>query len=345
MTNKRIGQRALMPGPHTVTFESFEIAEPASGQVLLQTEACAISAGTELAVYTGIHQWLADPQRAWPKFPFTPGYSAVGRVLAVGAGVTTYQVGERLVWDGRQESHALVDVTDNRHAIWPINSQVSAQAAACAVLARFPLTALVQSGAMLGQSVAVFGLGMIGQITLRLFAATGAYPLIGIDPIAFRRTVAERTVGVTTIDPGTGDLNAALCDLNGGVLPDIVVDATGVPSTINAAMAAVIDGGKVIMVGSPRGIAGDVDFYWNLHGRSIQLIGAHGSAIGNEPRAKFPFTRDRALRLLVHLIESGRLDIDDLVTQFGPPKELPAMYEGLLHERDRFLGAVVIWTD
>jgi threonine dehydrogenase-like Zn-dependent dehydrogenase len=58
---------------------------------------------------------------------------------------------------------------------------VLAPVTALALITRYPLTVLVRARQILGQSVAVMGLGMIGQITLRLFSAAGAYPLIGID--------------------------------------------------------------------------------------------------------------------------------------------------------------------
>jgi 2-desacetyl-2-hydroxyethyl bacteriochlorophyllide A dehydrogenase len=335
--------RMIMPQPYEITHETYPIPSPGPGQVLIETETSAISAGTELAVYTGVHQWLTDPNRSWPKFPFVPGYSGVGRIAAVGEGVESFTAGDRVIWEARHESHALVDVTSGKSLIRKIADHVPAPVAACAVLARFPLAALVQSDRILGQSVAVFGLGPIGQITLRLYAAAGAFPLIGIDPVARRREVATRTPGVSVIDPNAGDLRASLRELNDGALPDITVDATGVPNTVKTAMNVVADGGRVVMVGSPRGIAGDVDFYWDLHGRSITLIGAHGSAIGVEPREKFPFVRERAMRLLVHLLESGKLTIDDLITHHTHARELKTMYDGLLNQRDEFLGVTLHW--
>ncbi len=337
------GLRAIMPAPYEITIAPFEIPDPGPGQVLIETEASAISPGTELAIYTGIHQWLADPTRAWPKFPFVPGYSAVGRIAAVGPGVTTFAPGQRVIWNGRHESHAIVDVADRRRALHQISEHVAAPAAACAVLTRFPLTALVQCGQMLGQSVAVLGLGLIGQLTVRLFSAAGAYPVIGIDLVAGRRALAMTTPGVAAIDPDAGDLQTALRSLNEGALPDVVVDATGAPNVVRTAMSVVADGGKVIMVGSPRGIAGEVDFYWDLHGRSITLIGAHGSAIGTEPREKFPFIQDRALRLIVHFLESDKLRVNDLVRHHVPPRDLQEMYQGLLNRRDDFLGVTLDW--
>jgi 2-desacetyl-2-hydroxyethyl bacteriochlorophyllide A dehydrogenase len=336
------GTRVVMPRPYEVEIQSYALPEPGPGQLLIANEASAISSGTELAVYTGIHQWLNDPTRTWPRFPFVPGYSGVGHVAAVGAGVTGFAVGERLIYEGRHESHGLVDVSPDV-VLWHAAESIPARVAAFATLARFPLAALVQSGPIVGQSVAVLGLGLIGQIALRLYSAAGAYPLIGVDSVARRRALAESTPGVATADPSAGDLRAALRELNDGASPDIVVDATGNPNAVNSAMRAVADGGKVVMVGSPRGIAGDVDFYWDLHGRSIQLIGAHGTAIGVAAREKFPFIRDRAMRLLVHLLESGKLRIDDIVTHFIHGADAKATYDGLLNQRDEYVGVAVHW--
>ena len=331
-----------MPAPYTVTTESYRLDAPPPGHALIATEASAISAGTELAVYTGVHQWLNDPTRTWPRFPFVPGYSAVGRIIATGAGCEL-PIGQRVIFGGRHESHAIVDLRSKHALVYPIADSVPVSPAAAAALARFPLTAVVQTRETAGQCVAVMGLGMIGQIATRLFHAAGAYPVIGIDGVAARRGLAERVSGVRTVSPDEADVKEELRALNDGGLPDVVVEATGNPQAVKLAMNIVADGGKVVMVGSPRGIAGDVDFYWDLHGRSIQLIGAHGSAIGQEPREKFPFTQRRAMRLLVNLLETGRLKIDDLVTHHVHGEQLGAMYDGLLNKRDEHVLVTIHW--
>src|SRR5918998_3709335 len=114
------GTHAVMPKPYVVGTEQFDLADIGPGQVLIETEASAISAGTELAIYTGIHQWLKDPNRAWPKFPFVPGYSGVGHILAIGPDVEQWKVGERVIWAARHESHALVNVRSEHGPIWRI---------------------------------------------------------------------------------------------------------------------------------------------------------------------------------------------------------------------------------
>lgn len=337
------GKRGLITEPYTTQIEEYEIGDPGPGQVLVETEASGISPGTELAIYTGIHQWLNDPNNKWAKFPFRGGYSAVGRVMAVGADVKRFKEGDRVIWPGRHESHAIIQAEGDTADIWPIADHVPAASAALLSLGRFPFTALVRSSTILGQSVAVLGAGLIGQIAARLFNAAGAYPIISIDSVAQRRKWAEATYGVRTIDPTAGDSLETIKEMLGGKRPDIVVDATGVPAALKDALRLVVDGGQIILVGSPRGIIQDFDSYWDLHGRSVSIVGAHGSAVGIHARDKFPFTRSRQLPLLVHFLESGKLKLDDLVTHHVPGDQIGAMYDGLLNKRDDYLGVALHW--
>ncbi len=240
--------RAVVTEPYTTIAQSYDLADPGPSQILIETEASGVSPGTELAIYTGIHQWLKDPTNTWAKFPFIPGYSAVGRVLAVGTDVTRFSAGDRVVWPGRHESHALVQAEGPTADVWPINNQVPASSAALLSLARFPFSALVQSSRILGQSVAVLGLGLIGQIALRLYNAAGAYPLIGVDSVPGRRAWAEATYGIRTIDPKAGDSLATIREMLDGARPDVVVDATGVPAALQDALRLVADGGQVVLM-------------------------------------------------------------------------------------------------
>jgi 2-desacetyl-2-hydroxyethyl bacteriochlorophyllide A dehydrogenase len=335
------GLRVVMPKEFTVEFDEFVIPSPGPNQVLIATEASGISAGTELAIYTGIHQWLKDPSNRWAKFPFVPGYSAVGRIMAVGAGVTQFKEGDRVIWPGRHESHAIVDVGDDAD-IWPIADHVPTPDAAMLSLARFPFTALVQSNRILGQAVVILGMGMIGQIATRLYAAAGAHPIIGVDSVAQRRRWAEQVYGVRTIDPTSGDSREQLEALIGR-RADVVVDATGVPAALQDALKLVMDGGQVVLVGSPRGIIQNFDSYWDLHGRSVTITGAHGSAIGSHVRPNFPFTRDRALPLLAHFAASGKLSLANMITHHVHAENAPEMYEGLRVKRDEFLAVTMHW--
>src|SRR5262249_24735002 len=89
-------RQAVIVEPYQGAVREVELPPPGPNQVLVATEASAVSAGTELAVWTGTHQWLRDPNLPEWKFPFRPGYSAAGTVVAVGPGVSGWAPGDRV---------------------------------------------------------------------------------------------------------------------------------------------------------------------------------------------------------------------------------------------------------
>jgi len=189
----------------------------------------------------------------------------------------------------------------------------------------------------------VLGLGIIGQIALRLYDCAGAYPIVGLDPVAFRRAAAERGGAIATLDPTAADPAALVLEALGGHGADIVLDTTGWASAVPTAMSLANDGGQVVLLGSPRGRAESVDFYSDLHRRSLHVIGAHDSGIGAAVRERFPWTNERVLPYIIHSMQRGRFRVDDLITHIVSPDRLGEMYEGLLHRKEEFLGVVLDW--
>jgi threonine dehydrogenase-like Zn-dependent dehydrogenase len=157
-----------------------------------------------------------------------------------------------------------------------------------------------------------------------------------------RRAAAERGGAVKTFAPGEETAKEVRAFLNGGA--DIVIDTTGWASALPGAMSMAREGGQVIVLGSPRGVAENVDFYSDLHRRSLNVIGAHDSGIGSQVRERFPWTNERMVPYVIHLVGSGKVPVDDLVTHFVAPERLPEMYAGLLDRKEEFLGVVLDWA-
>lgn len=339
----REGKRWVVPGERRTHLESFEIPRPGPRQMIVRTEASLVSAGTELAIYTGIHQGLTNPHVTWPKYPQAMGYMAVARVEEVGEGVELYRVGNRLLTSTGHASHVLVDLAEGGHRrTWQLPEEVPAHNLVLARMGKTAITAVCQAGITVAQSVAVVGLGIVGQVALRLFLACGAWPVVGVDPVSMRRTAARRGGAIGCIDPREGAPAESIREL----LPDgadIVVDATGRADALPGAMALAREAGTVVVLGSPRGTAPDVDFYTDLHRRSLRVVGAHDSGIGIEARPSFPFTNDRVVPALVEWVRSKRVPVDDLITHHVGADALPAMYQGLLERPEEFLGVVLDW--
>jgi 2-desacetyl-2-hydroxyethyl bacteriochlorophyllide A dehydrogenase len=337
--------QAVVIEPYRVEVREVELPPPAPNQILVQTEASAISAGTELAVYTGSHQWLKDPTLPEWKFPFRSGYSAAGRVLAVGSGVPDWRPGDRVSYPGNHASAELLTLGHERGRLWRLPDALDAEGAALAVIARYGMGAVIRAGITLGRSAAVLGLGVIGQFALRCLLAAGAHPVIGIDGVRMRRDAARAAGADHVIDQTSCDARQALRASLKASGAEIVADATGIPDAVPVAMSLACDGGQVVVVGSPRGRAKEVNFYDDLHRRYLEVTGAHGNMLFEPAHTRLSgaWDIDKAQTWLLAAMASGRLSLKGLVTHHIHADSLAAAYDGLLQRKEEYLGVVLHW--
>jgi 2-desacetyl-2-hydroxyethyl bacteriochlorophyllide A dehydrogenase len=338
-------RQAVVLEPFKVGVREVDLPSPAADQILVATEVSAVSAGTELAVYTGTHQWLKDPNLPDWKFPFRPGYSAAGVVVEVGATVIGWQPGDRVSYPGNHASCELLTIGHERGRLWRLPQKLEAEKASLACIARYGLGASIRAGITLGRSAAVLGLGIIGQFALRCLLAAGANPVIGIDSVAMRRRAALAAGAAHVIDPTTADTRLQLDQFLHGRGAEIVADATGIPDALPVAMSLACDGGQVVVVGSPRGKAKDVNFYDDLHRRYLEVTGAHGNMLFEPAHTRLAGTWDinKAQHWLLAALASERLSVAGLITHRLKPEDLGVAYEGLLKKKDEYLGVVVHW--
>lgn len=76
-----------------IKIETFELAEPAENEFLIETKVTLISIGTELTALRGDF----PDQSAWStyvKYPFVPGYYSVGEVIKCGSRIKNFSVGD-----------------------------------------------------------------------------------------------------------------------------------------------------------------------------------------------------------------------------------------------------------
>jgi 2-desacetyl-2-hydroxyethyl bacteriochlorophyllide A dehydrogenase len=338
-------RQAVIVKPFEVAVREVDLPDPADNQILIATEVSAISPGTELAVYTGTHQWLLDPNLPEWKFPFRSGYSAAGAIVAIGAKVTGWKPGDRVSYPGNHASAELLTLGHERGRLWKLPAKLDAERASLACILRYGMGASIRAGLTLGRSAAVLGLGLIGQGALRCLIAAGANPVIGIDSVRMRREAALAAGADLALDSTDANLRTQLNDFLGTRGAEIVADATGVPDAIPSAMALACDGGQVVVVGSPRGRAKDVNFYDDLHRRYIEVTGAHGNMLFEPAHTRLAGAWDinKAQHWLLAALAGDRLKLDSLITHRIAPEQLGVAYEGLLKKKEEYLSVVLRW--
>lgn len=313
---------------------------PANGQVLVRSLWSLISPGTELALYTGTHVSIENPANSFAKYPFYPGYAAVGEVVAVGPDVRGLSPGKLVYTRGRHALFNTLQIDDPAGPVLPLPENCSAEYALFARLAAISMTAVSQSRPMIGALTVVLGAGLIGNLAAQLLALAGARVVV-VD-VATNRLATARACGLyeTVLSaPGTR-LEQSLTELAGQGQPDLVVEATGVPELIPQALELVRPLGQVVALGSTRGKV-DLDVYELIHRKGVRLSGAH-EMIQMQPGypSKLAMTRH-----VLWLISTGALKIEPLITHRLPFDQALAGYQMLLEPKSGALGVLLDWKN
>jgi 2-desacetyl-2-hydroxyethyl bacteriochlorophyllide A dehydrogenase len=325
--------------------ETLDPAELKPDQLLLEAEATVVSAGTELAIYTAVAPGVRTPG-SWNAYPWRPGYGLVGHVLAAGSALEDYPPGSRLFCFGKHASHQVYQVLpgDPQSAAFLIEEELPAETA---VMLRMALVALSGPQATtfeIGDTVAIFGLGLVGNLAAQLYQHAGAR-VIAFDPVQARCDLAKK-VGVETAlnVPPEGQVQT-IYDLTGNQGAVVAVDAVGESKIVMSCIRACRPFGEVILLGSPRKsyVTDATEAFRQIHTRWLKVRGALEWSLPAHPVIGVTHSIESNLRTLIDLVHRGHLKLEPLISHLIQPAGLPAAYQGLLHDKGNYLGVVVDW--
>lgn len=325
-------QAVLFTGIHTVTVDQTEVPDPSHGEVLVQVAYSCISPGTEL-------RCLAGQQPNSSPLPYIPGYSAAGTIVARGAGVSlkegtpvfcggTHHASHHRMWGGHI-SHVVKPETQ----VFPLPDGIDLLDASAAKLAAIAYRGVRLSKPQPHETVAVIGLGPIGQLSARLHHLTGAH-VVAAD-LSAERVELARAAGVEAVVPTDGLQAAYARVFHDGA--DVVVDATGAVPVLGQAIGlaksppwddSLAPGSRLVIQGSYPG-----DFavpYQEAFMKELTLL---------IPRDQQP----RDLRTVLDLMQRGRLVVRDLIGEVLLPEDAPRIYDGLRANKSGLLTAAFRW--
>ena len=170
-----------------------------------------------------------------------------------------------------------------------------------------------------GATVLVVGLGGVGVSIVQGARIAGATRIIAVDPVAERRTAAERFGVTDAIDPTTTDVASACLELTGGIGVDYAFEAVGRGALVESCIAATRPGGTTVMVGVPR-MEDQLSIHAILFGLSEKKL--LGCFLGSSnPHRDFP--------RLLELWRAGRLDLEGMITARRPLDEVADAFDDM----------------
>jgi predicted dehydrogenase/threonine dehydrogenase-like Zn-dependent dehydrogenase len=313
-------------------------------QVLVQSHYSLISSGTEIGTLSKtplelVKQTVSDPwmrravkqtvfatgvtqtaRRVWHEMttPREIGYSGAGTVLALGENLEGFQIGQTVAYAAT--GHAEITAPAINHVV-PVPDGVDLRHAAFVTVGGIAIQGLRRADLQFGETVAVYGLGLVGQLCARIALAAGCV-VVGVD-ISPRANQQARSAGVSlVVDPTEPEWKRRVLDFTGkhGVDATIVCASSDSPEIINSSMEITRRQGRVVVVGYVR-----LDIHpKNFLQREIDLRYSRAYGPGSyhtgyeKGRLDYPFgyvrwTEKRNLEEFVRLLSTGAVSVEPLI--------------------------------
>ncbi|MBL8131825.1 MAG: galactitol-1-phosphate 5-dehydrogenase [Anaerolineae bacterium] len=325
----------VLEAPQKLVTKQIPVPQPDAGWVLLKVGAASICGSDVLRVWSGHARVL----------PIVLGHECAGTVVAVGAGVDHHLIGRRFAliplipnmespisamgfyssspgysFIGSRINGGFAEYVAAPAAnIIAIPDGVSAEIGALLEPCTVAHHALNRGGGVRGRSVAVFGVGSIGLLTIQVARALGAARIIAVDISEHHLQAAAQFGADEMVNAQTGDVAEAILRLTQhGV--DLSVEVAGVPSTLMQAVLSTRAGGDVVLVGNqPVSRQISLDLFEQFMRRQLNM---HGSWMSYS--APFPGMEWQSI---LDMMKAGRLALEEMITHRVALDHLPEMFD------------------
>ena len=323
--------------PRVVKIVDTPMPRPKPGEILVETAISLISTGTELTILSGDF----PPNSVWAaygKFPFLAGYSNVGRVTQVGDSVDSALIGRRVA---TRSPHAAWTASPTSSAVI-VPDEVTDEQAAFFSIAGIVMNSVRRANVRWGESVVVFGLGLLGQFAVRFAEIAGAWRIFAIDVALPRLGMLPHSPAIVAMRSGEGDLRARIREANRGRLTDVVFEVTGNPKLIPDEFRVLGRQGRFIVLSSPRGQT-TFDFHDLCNAPSFTIIGTHEMSTPSAATPDNPWTARHNCELFFDYVADRRIEVDSIVSHRVRFGDAPDIYMRLMADRSNAMGVIIDW--
>jgi L-iditol 2-dehydrogenase len=330
-------------------FELIDTAMPAIGaeDVRIRVKAVGICG-------SDVHGMDGSTGRRIP--PITMGHEAAGVIQEVGAGVTDWQVGDRVTMDSTVYcgncgfcAKGQINLCDNRQVLgvscedyrrhgafaeyvavparilYRLPDDLAFEHAAMVEPVSIALHAFYRSGWQAGESAMVIGAGMIGLLMIQVLAAKGCDNLIAVDIDPAKLRLARELGATSAFDAREDDVVANVLSATGGKGAHHAFEVVGATSPIQTAIDGVGKGGVVTLIGN---VSPEVSVHLQkIVTKELDLRGSCASA------GEYPECLD--------LINQGAINMAAFISSEAPLVEGADWFQRLYNKEDGLLKVIL----
>ncbi len=278
------------------------------------------------------------------------GYSICGEVLEAGVAAAEFAVGQRVACAGAgYANHAEVNYVPRLLAV-PVPAPVSSEAAAYATVGAIALQGIRNANVRVGETAAVLGLGLLGQLSVQILRASGCH-VLGIDVAKDRVELASRhgaDLAMTLED----SLEQRVLQATHGRGADAVLITAATASSAPVELAARLarDRARVVMVG----VTGMQIPRKPYYEKELTFIVSRSYGPGrydaqyeeqghDYPAGYVRWTENRNMQAFLNLVAAGAVRPEVLTTQRFTIDEAEKAFELILSKRQPYLGVLLTY--
>lgn len=335
--------QAILEQPQKVVFKEVEKPKAGAGQILMKVKKIGIC-GSDIHAYYGKHPYISCP--------IVQGHEFSGQIVEVGEGVTEFKAGDNVTVMPQLVCGECYPCTHGNYNICNSLKVIGCQAEGAAqeyfavdkkLVVKLPEGMSYDYGAMVepvavgihavrrlgdikGKNIVIFGAGPIGNLTAQSAKGLGAASVIVTDLSEHRLGIAKQCGMDYTVNTSSEDLDAAIDKYFGKNRADAMLECVGVQGTIEQAIKAARKGTDIIVVG----------------------------VFGEKPKVDLGLVQDKELRLIgtlmyreedyytaIDLIQSGKIKLAPLISNYFPFKEYGAAYKFIEQNRDKSMKVLI----
>jgi polar amino acid transport system substrate-binding protein len=354
-----------------------EVPVPAmpAGNILVQNLYSLVSAGTEGSTVKAARSSLIEKAKQRPQQvkqvidtlksqgpvqtyravmkkldAYSPlGYSCVGVVQGIGFAAQGFKEGDLVACGGLTACHAeVVSVPENLCV--KLHPDIDLKQAAYNTLGAIAMQGVRQADLRLGESCAVIGLGLLGQLTCLLLKASGVR-VFGVDIDPTMVAIAGKHCADLSLQRGVEGIEGRISQFSDGIGCDavIITAATDSLDPINFAGAIARKKGTIVVVGAvPTGFDREPHFYKKElqvrmscsygPGRYDPLYEEKGL---DYPPAYVRWTEKRNMEAFQELVYTKKIDVSYLTTHTFKLEDAPKAYDMVLAKSEPFIGILI----
>jgi threonine dehydrogenase-like Zn-dependent dehydrogenase len=343
-----MGKLLVLNAPRQLDYQIYDDLPLKPDEMRIKTLYSGISAGTELTFYRGTNpylskRWDTDKRLFLPETDSTfhypvmnLGYEEVGEIVEVGSSVMEIAVGTHLfgTWGHRTQYIANMDYVRPRlmpagaEPIFGIFSHLGAIA----------LNGIHDAAIRLGDTIAIFGLGALGQIVAMMARKSGA-KVIAIDLHDSRLEMAKALGADITLNAGQNNVAETVKELTNGRGADICIEVSGSTAALNEAIRAAAYSSRVVAMGFFQGEAKGLFLGEEFHHNRINVVCSQISGVS--PELQHRWNKMRLWQTAVQLQADGVLDLRPIITNRASFEQAHDLYEALDQRPQEVVHAVI----